>query len=57
MTSLAVLLLRSLLIALGIAGLVGPVRLVAGLIAMPIAGAIVFIIALVVWGAILLPGG
>jgi hypothetical protein len=57
MTSLAVLLLGSLLIALGIAGLVGPARLVAGLIAMPIAGAIVFVIALVLWGAIRLHSG
>jgi hypothetical protein len=57
MTSLAVLVLGSLLIALGIAGAVGPMRLLAGLIAVPITGTVVFIIALAVWGAIRLHGG
>ena len=55
--SLVVILSGSLLIAVAIAWTVGPMRLLAGLIAVPIMWAIVAAVALAGWAAYKLHGG
>jgi hypothetical protein len=57
MTGVGIFLLGSLLIALGIAWAVGPVRLLAGLVAVPVMWAIVTAAALVLLAALRLGGG
>jgi len=55
--SLFAILLGSLLIAVAIAWLVGPVRLLAGLVAVPIMWAIIAVVALAGWAVYKLHGG
>ncbi len=57
MSSLFAILAGSLLIAVAIAWLVGPVRLLAGLVAVPIMWVIVAAVALAGWAAYKLHGG
>jgi hypothetical protein len=54
--SIAVILLGTLLIAIAIAWAVGPGRLVAGLTAVPVTWAVVFVAALAVWAVLRLHG-
>jgi hypothetical protein len=49
MSQLGLILLGSLLIAIGLTWLIGPVRLLAGIVAVPIAWAIISVVAIVVW--------
>jgi hypothetical protein len=57
MTGVGVFLLGSLLIAIGIAWAIGPVRLLAGLVVVPVAWVIVTAAALALWAAVRLHSG
>jgi hypothetical protein len=57
MTRLALGLLGTLLIAIGAAWAIGPVRLLAGIIAVPLMWAIVSTAALALWAFVRLHGG
>jgi hypothetical protein len=57
MTCVAIGLLGTFLVAIGLAWAIGPVRLLAALIAVPVTWAIITVVALTVWAAIALHGG
>ena len=56
MTRLALALLGSLMIAIGVVWAIGPVRLLAGLVAVPVAWAIVLVMVLATWAMVSLHG-
>jgi hypothetical protein len=57
MTRIAILLFGSLMMATGLAIAIGPVRLLAGLVAVPMTAAIIATLALAVWVVFAMHGG
>jgi hypothetical protein len=57
MTCVAIGLLGTFLVAIGLAWAIGPVRLLAALITVPVTWAIITVVALSVWATLALHGG